>query len=63
MGISAKVEAYLSDHGLIVNEGTIVNATIIGASGATKNKEKQRAPEMRQTKSRKMQHKYLLCLR
>lgn len=34
-----QVEGYLSDHGLIVNEGTIVDATIIGASGSTKNKE------------------------
>lgn len=53
-GLTAKlfqqVEGYLSDHGLIVNEGTIVDATIIGASGSTKNKEKQRDPEMRQTK-------------
>lgn len=27
-----KLEGYLSEHGLIVNEGTIVDATIIGAS-------------------------------
>lgn len=45
-----KVEAYLSEHGLIVNEGTIVDATIIGASGSTKNKEKQRDPEMKPTR-------------
>lgn len=45
-----KVEGYLSEHGLIVNEGTIVDATIIGASGSTKNKEKQRDPEMKPTR-------------
>jgi IS5 family transposase len=37
----------LSDHGLIVSEGTIVDATIIGASGSTKNKEKKRDPDMK----------------
>ena len=45
-----KVEGYLSDHGLIVNEGTIVDATIIGAASSTKNQEKKRDPEMKQTK-------------
>lgn len=45
-----KVEAYLSDHGLIVTEGTIVDATIISAPSSTKNQERKRDPEMRQTK-------------
>ena len=45
-----KVEGYLSEHGLIVNEGTIVDATIIGASGSTKNSEKKRDPEMKPTR-------------
>ena len=45
-----KVEGYLSEQGLIVNEGTIVDATIIGASGSTKNSEKQRDPEMKPTR-------------
>lgn len=45
-----KVEGYLSEQGLIVNEGTIVDATIIGASGSTKNKEKKRDPEMKPTR-------------
>jgi transposase, IS5 family len=45
-----KVEGYLSEHGLIVNEGTIVDATIIGASGSTKNQEKKRDPEMKPTR-------------
>jgi len=45
-----KVEGYLSEQGLIVNEGTIVDATIIGASGSTKNQEKKRDPEMKPTR-------------
>lgn len=45
-----KVESYLSDQGLIVNEGSIVDATIIGASGSTKNKERKRDPEMKPTR-------------
>lgn len=53
-GLTAKlfqrVEGYLNEHGLIVNEGTIVDATIIGASGSTKNREKQRDPEMKPTR-------------
>lgn len=48
--LSQKVEGYLSEHGLIVNEGTIVDATIIGASGSTKNAEKKRDPEMKPTR-------------
>jgi IS5 family transposase len=43
------VEGYLSDQGLIVNEGTIVDSTIIAASGSTKNKEKKRELEMKPT--------------
>jgi len=45
-----KVEGYLSEQNLIVNEGTIVDATIIGAASSTKNAEKKRDPEMKQTK-------------
>lgn len=45
-----KVEQYLSEHGLMVNEGTIVDATIIGASGSTKNQERKRDPEMKPTR-------------
>lgn len=33
-----------------MKEGTIVDATIIAAPSSTKNKEKQRDPEMHQTK-------------
>lgn len=45
-----KVEGYLSDKGLIVSEGTIVDATIIDAPSSTKNQDRQRDPEMKQTK-------------
>ena len=43
-------EQYLSTRGLIVSEGTIVDATIITASSSTKNKERKRDPEMKHTK-------------
>jgi len=45
-----KIEGYLSAHGLLVNEGTIVDATIIHAPASTKNEERKRDPEMKQTK-------------
>jgi len=45
-----QVECYLSDKGLIVNEGTIVDASIINAPSSTKNRDKRRDPEMKQTK-------------
>src|ERR687896_2608835 len=41
---------YLQVHGLRISTGTIVDATIINAPGSTKNREKQRDPDMRQTK-------------
>lgn len=45
-----KTEQYLTDNGLILSEGTIVDATIISAPPSTKNKDRQRDPEMKQTK-------------
>ena len=36
--------------GLLLKQGTIVDATIVAAPSSTKNKDKQRDPEMRQTK-------------
>jgi IS5 family transposase len=41
---------YLIDKGLMVREGTIVDATILNAPSSTKNKEKARDKEMKQTK-------------
>jgi IS5 family transposase len=46
----AKVGQVLQAHGLKVGTGTIVDATIIGAPSSTKNADKQRDPEMHQTK-------------
>jgi transposase, IS5 family len=44
------IHEYLQDHGLEISRGTIVDATIINAPSSTKNKDRQRDPEMRQTK-------------
>ena len=52
----AKVGEVLQAHGLKVDTGTIVDATIIGAPSSTKNAEKKRDPEMHQT--RKVQQWY-----
>jgi IS5 family transposase len=41
---------YLQDKGLLLREGTIVDATIINAPSSTKNKEGKRDKEMKQTK-------------
>lgn len=44
------VNDYLKDNGMKVNRGTIVDATIINAPSSTKNKDKQRDPDMHQTR-------------
>jgi IS5 family transposase len=41
---------HLHDRGLKLSKGTIVDATILGAPSSTKNRDKARDPEMRQTK-------------
>ena len=46
----AKVGEVLQAQGLKVGTGTIVDATIIGAPSSTKNADKQRDPEMHQTR-------------
>jgi transposase, IS5 family len=48
--IFACVNRHLSRRGLMVKEGTMVDATIIEAPTSTKNEDGQRDPEMRQTK-------------
>jgi IS5 family transposase len=45
-----QVQGYLERQGIKIGTGTIVDATIIGAPPSTKNKDKRRDPEMRQTK-------------
>jgi len=44
------VNVYLTENGLKVNRGTIVDATIIDAPTSTKNKDKARDPDMHQTR-------------
>lgn len=44
------INAHLREAGIGVSKGTMVDATIIHASPSTKNREKQRDPEMHQTR-------------
>lgn len=45
-----KTRRYLTEKGLLLREGTIVDATIINAPSSTKNQEKTRDPEMSSTR-------------
>src|ERR1700704_4062780 len=45
-----EVAAMLAERGLLMRQGTIVDATIIAAPPSTKNKAKTRDPEMQQTR-------------
>jgi IS5 family transposase len=45
-----EIGALLEERGLLMRQGTIVDATIIAAPSSTKNKEKSRDPEMHQTR-------------
>src|SRR5512137_862909 len=49
-GLFAAINADLTARGLLLREGTLVDATLIAAPPSTKNKEKQRDPEMHQVK-------------
>jgi len=49
-GIFAAINARLSAQGLLLREGTIVDATLIAAPSSTKNQGGKRDPEMRQAK-------------
>ena len=49
-GLFAAINADLAARGLLLRAGTLVDATLIAAPPSTKNKEKQRDPEMHQTK-------------
>jgi IS5 family transposase len=51
--IFEEVNAHLGERGLLMREGTLVDATIIAAPPSTKNKDKTRDPEMHQTKKGK----------
>ena len=52
----AEVSAMLEKRGLLMRQGTIVDATIIAAPSSTKNKRKARDPEMHQTKKGNQWH-------
>jgi len=45
-----RIGEYLAKQGLKVSRGTVVDATIINAPSSTKNRQKERDPEMHQTK-------------
>ena len=49
-GLFAAINADLTARGLLLREGTLVDATLIAAPSSTKNQAKQRNPEMHQTK-------------
>ena len=51
-----EVGAMLEERGLLMRQGTIVDATIIAAPPSTKNKQKSRDPEMHQTKKGNQWH-------
>ncbi len=46
----AEINKHLDEQGLVLKEGTIVDASIIAAPTSTKNKDRKRDPEMHQTK-------------
>ena len=48
----AEINAHLCERGLMMREGTMVDATIINAWSSTKNKAKERDSEMHQTRKR-----------
>lgn len=54
--VFAEVGRVLQEQGLKLSAGTIVDATIIAAPSSTKNQERQRDPEMRQTKKGNQWH-------
>lgn len=45
-----EINAMLKERGLLMSQGTLVDATLIAAPSSTKNKEHERDPEMHQTK-------------
>jgi IS5 family transposase len=49
-GLFTAINADLAARGLLLREGTLVDATLIAAPPSTKNANKQRDPEMHQTK-------------
>ena len=54
--IFAAINTLLAERGLILKEGTVVDATIIAAPSSTKNQSGERDPEMRQTQKGNQWH-------
>lgn len=54
--IFEQVNAHLGRRGLLMREGTLVDATIIAAAPSTKNKDQARDPEMHQAKKGNQWH-------
>ena len=50
LGLLEEINAHLESQGLKLREGTIVDATIIEAPSSTKNRARERDPEMHQTR-------------
>jgi len=50
------VNGYLTDNGLLLRKGTVVDATLIAAPSSTKNRDNARDPEMHQTKKGNQWH-------
>ena len=55
-GLLEEINAHLESQGLKLREGTIVDATIIEAPSSTRNRAKERDPEMHQTKKGNQWH-------
>ena len=55
-GLFTAINADLTARGLLLREGTLVDATLIAAPSSTKNQEKERDPEMHQTKKGNQWH-------
>ena len=56
MQIFHMINTYLESKGMLLREGTIVDATIINSTSSTKNKDKKRDPEMSHTKKNNSYH-------
>lgn len=51
-----EVNALLAERGLLMNRGTLIDATLIAAPSSTKNRKRERDPEMHQTKKGNQWH-------
>ena len=55
-GLFEEIKSHLAEQGVRLREGTIVDATIIEAPSSTKNRSRERDPEMRQVKKGNQYH-------